>query len=512
MNRDDFQDELLSAWFDGETTAEESAAAENLLAESPAARRAVLEFAQLSAWIRELPAGSRAGDGGIAAVAAPAAGNGAASGSGGGPAELARSSSSRLDPETMGRGRATVRAAAVPASDRRPHGRRSAGVAVGLAAATLLVCVGLLWRTGDHATQLADATRGPAAEFAPPEVREQPADIAMSEGWESYANAKPLPAAPASELLASRGGGNAFRRESAAMRFARRRPEAGEVLQLVEQGGDGLRLVEVSVVDVQQAAGVLEVLLTKNAIPPAPDADDDQLRSREAHRTDRDEELVAVYVETTEQQFSAVLEQIAREPVVVSLQSDAPIVAMAVGEDTKWNAGAAAPFQEEIGRSALRGGQSVAADAAQPAAAPRAESAAPRAGGASPVNRSRSAPPSAPAAFAPAGRPPQLGTSADVAASPADRANSVADGGTAAAAGSWQARVHLPAEAARKLVAEVPQRVATERDRQQIPRGLSQTRVNEPESRTDNLRQQSASDLTVRALFLLRRPKAPASR
>ncbi|MEX0717613.1 MAG: hypothetical protein WD066_13555, partial [Planctomycetaceae bacterium] len=488
MSPDPLHHNLLSAWFDGEATADQAAEAERLIAESPAARREVLEYAQLSMWLRELPAEQGS--------------NGAA--------EFARIPTNRVRSSKVSATSATHQHEMVRGVVPVSRGKRSAGIAVAFSAAALLVCVGLFRNADRHeAAGLADLDRH---ENVGEDIAHHAGERRAME-FESAAapsSAEPLAIAEYRDLAAEamRRARVDFAEETASfgpsdvLRFRDRPPEVGEVLRFVERSGDEVAIVEVTVLDVQQAAGALEILLERNAISPAdedtpansaarPNAPAvDDAPSRPTDASVAGQELVAVYVETTDRQFADVLEQMAREPLVVALRTE-PVVGKAFVEIPRGPRRTVAPDSLAEPRSA--DSPPPRPDEATTRTPPAAQSSAESfvAGGRPAGSRSETtARNSVPAP----GSTDSKGQALSTAPAPLDfdamrRNKAVVSGGEK----SWQMRLPLPDEAARKLTDK--------------PRGAPIARAKNREG--DDARAESAppkneGPTPVRALFLLR--------
>ncbi|MEX1097660.1 MAG: hypothetical protein WED34_16560 [Planctomycetales bacterium] len=486
---------LLSAWFDGEASAEEAAAAERLLAESPAARREVADYARLSAWLRELPASSP-------------------------PAVLPRDLLCRAP---AGNGQAD-RPSVLPMSDGRTdrrsvlpklRGRASAWVALVVSAAVLLLCVGLLRKHGERepAQQFADADDShgsglPLASSDPGRDGEV-AEMALAKAAEEPPAAAPrraLDGDPPGAAIAGNDleaeSGRIVRRQLDALQFREGPPEAGDLLRFVERNADEVSVIEVTVVDVQQGARAIELLLARNAIPPADGekhaaalrrgtgaAGDPPSRLGSSKSPETERGLTAVYVEATEPQFAAALAQIAREPFVVALHAEAPDAKSRPGgrggnelDTARFNRRLAPLGTDEPAESSL----------ADRLAAPAAD---PRRPATGPAPRVRALPAAAGAADATI-----AGTGA---------ANPRGDESRGAKDGSWQMRLQLPESAARKLAAE--ERSAAQAPARSKPDEPEGVRSLADEALAQHGAEQRAEQPTVRVLFLLRPGSASRS-
>lgn len=322
-------DELLSASHDGELSETERAAVERLLAESPAAREMLDDFRELSTLLQSLPR--------------PLA-----------PATLCRSVLLRLE---------TSRSSAPPA----PLPRRRSWLRWGasLVAAALLVAVGTwLGRRGEH-PELADgrglferdvviATNGTAP--APAEVSGSPGreGLAVDRFWgdssiaatrlrqeaqtESVPASEPslssgavdapaaIPPSPPREEREGRRGavGDATSRalsfeERAAARLVidpQSPPSVADLLAYVDRVADQTVIVEMEVVDVDRTAEDMLVLLRRRGVQVVGEIPAEAVAQAVREAAEAEPMLVGVYVEATDQQLAAVVDELTTQVAI----------------------------------------------------------------------------------------------------------------------------------------------------------------------------------------------------
>lgn len=229
-------EELLSAFHDGELTEDEKSAVERLVVEDGAARDALDEIAEVSAWLRSLPR--------------PAA-----------PADLRQHVMSQL------------RAHSAAAPRTRPASRSARRYANWAAvSATALLLGTLLYQAWPE--RLPDRQRVPEglAHAEPSKAGEVLAfhEAHPPQAW-TLAEPKDAPVDPARSALADT--------ERILERFQRQLesgepPLPGEAVTDLTQLGDSVVVVQYDVVDRQEMFGQVQVLLSSNGIVPVPvDAD-----------------------------------------------------------------------------------------------------------------------------------------------------------------------------------------------------------------------------------------------
>ena len=100
----------------------------------------------------------------------------------------------------------------------------------------------------------------------------------------------------------------------------------GEVIPYFEHVGDRVAWVDVTVIDVRKAIGTLQVLLLKNAIPPVSDESPDAALGDTSPQADESTDgLFAIYVVATEQQLASTLAVMGEQELFVDLQLKPPV-------------------------------------------------------------------------------------------------------------------------------------------------------------------------------------------
>lgn len=260
-------EELLSAFHDGELVGDERAAAERMLAESPAARDARDEFAELRGVLCSLPR--------------PAA-----------PNDLRQDVLRRIASEIP----------AAAAADRKR--RRPSMTWLVSTAACVMIAAGIYLATRDFAQgpdvamRDSTATDFPLPAAAPPEVPlPRSAD-------QTDAAPPPMAMAPAaSEASAAELEGVDLERLRQLI-AAGELPAPGELIPDFREIGDQLVLIEYSVVDVQNLYGQVQVVLSRNGIAPV--GEDGRLGNASG---DASGELYGIYVDAPSEQFVAALRE-----------------------------------------------------------------------------------------------------------------------------------------------------------------------------------------------------------
>lgn len=316
-------EELISAYFDGEVTPAERAVVERWLAESPDRRQEFEDIGQVSALLHSLPT--------------PDA-----------PDELAAATMRRIERETL--------LAPGPATAPQRTARRERIVAfsaffVTVAATVLVMLTSRSWMPQsdmvamtESPALLANRAEGLADNMdraAPPvpALALGESATAFREGTESRSSrgldvahsererlpsspkpeAQPAPASAAAKPVEERLAGQPSER----MLLKDRDLRIGSVIPYLETSGDTIALIEVTVVDVRQAAGEMQVLLRKNAVPAADSAEPGQPQSK---TTSRDaDQLIAVYVEGTSAQLAAILDSMEQQDTVLGMTLQPPL-------------------------------------------------------------------------------------------------------------------------------------------------------------------------------------------
>jgi hypothetical protein len=308
-----FSDELLSAYFDGETSPEEDALVEQALENSTELRRRLDEVGQVSDLLRSLPTETA-------------------------PPELPAAVRKQIERELL----LPAPTSAAPRRLRMRSGLAVAcGAAISAAAILLIVMNGapvrdalplagnqLQHRVDAVEAELADAAGSPAfdredaerpsAERPPRGIRpegrppaapaltmqpaERPRSAAQAESNRVPADSVPPPPSP------SRGG---FADD---VKVGTLKP--GDVVRYLETSGEEVTVLEVTVIDVQRALGALQVLFAKNAIVADAEtaATAEKTASRDGNR------LHAVYVEATDDQLASTLNEMTSPDIFVEIK------------------------------------------------------------------------------------------------------------------------------------------------------------------------------------------------
>lgn len=315
-------EELISAYFDGEVTPAEQAVVERWLAESPDRRQEFEEIGQLSALLHSLPT--------------PDA-----------PDELAAATMQRIERETL---LAPSSATAPRRTARRERVVAFSAFLVTVAATVLVMLTSRSWMPQTDMVAMTESPALPASRTegladsldraAPPgpvPARGENA-TAFREGAESQVSAgldvarsererlSPSPKSEAQSAPASAANPVDERlagQPSERMLLKERDLRIGSVIPYLETSGDTIALIEVTVVDVRQAAGEMQVLLRKNAVPAADSAEPGQTQPKPSG-SDADQ-LIAVYVEGTRAQLAAILDSMERQDTVLGMTLQPPL-------------------------------------------------------------------------------------------------------------------------------------------------------------------------------------------
>ena len=228
-------DELLSAYLDGEVTAEERALVERRLEQSPALRETLDEYSDVSEAVRGLPRP-------------------------GAPVDLPERVLARLRSRES---RPRVAAKGAGALETGPSRRRSWMLGGTVAAATgVLLTTGLLWRGGnaplvgpniamDARSKLDARTPASAATLSAPAESDERVGFGTARSW--------------SEVERDRES-QSLQELQDLIAHLQRQPMASEVLRILENNGSQIDVVEFSVVDVQEMNGFTKTLLAKNGL------------------------------------------------------------------------------------------------------------------------------------------------------------------------------------------------------------------------------------------------------
>jgi len=293
-------DDLLSAYFDGEATPEESAAAERRMYESDEARREHHEIGELSRLLQSLPRDTP-------------------------PQELAPSVLQRAERETL--------LASDKHSSPASAARRSRMVIGGSLFATAAALLAMVWlidgpaERGHRATETVDAV---APEntirreiLALDDVGETTADADVSRasvrdeaeslenrlvrsesvtGMHPAASDSAPPSIVPSEPSPGSDPGDALEFADAGVpeNFDLNKARIGDVIPYLEKSHDRVSVIKVTVVDVERAVGVLRVILAKYSVPQSSDLPAGQEGDEDSDLLDfknQDDGLLAIYAE-----------------------------------------------------------------------------------------------------------------------------------------------------------------------------------------------------------------------
>jgi len=311
-----FSEELISAYFDGEVTAEERARVEALLESDPAARRALEEIRSLSGLVREMPA--------------PPA-----------PQELSAAVMQNIERQML---LGPPAAQGAPARSALPAARRLRWIYGGgalAAAALLFVAVSLLSNRGEEGAEVAnlDHTIPVAAPAADESFGVSTADHDFSAAGESARMASRSDRSGADPATVTEGSRPArtlavpaapsFAGESAPtvsslngrsrLVFGTdvRDAEIGQVVQALEHQEGRVTVVTLTVVDRMEGLRGFQSLLARNSISPEMVSVDNgaPVRDESGATADASEsagELVCLYVEAPSERLSAVLGELNR--------------------------------------------------------------------------------------------------------------------------------------------------------------------------------------------------------
>jgi len=312
---DRFADEQFSAYLDGEATAVERAAVDERLEKSASARQLLAELAELSRELQALPREEC-------------------------PADFANS--------VM---RAVAAGMSEPVPRRAASGSRRAGLlrSGAVLAATALVALSLLNpHSGTPLREVSSDSR--SAEFIP---HDRP--LVRTEVRTTFKkSARPLSDAADGRLAKRSHLGN--EKDSAARKDALVPPialgsvtkgaadsaqglvfvdnlrklsgdDVGRVLTAIEHSPSGISVVKLTVIDCRHGLDALQVLLSRNRIPPqhaAVDAKSTESQSRSPKDSDS-QRLVAVYVQSSPDRLASVMSELRSNAQFRRLQVDPPI-------------------------------------------------------------------------------------------------------------------------------------------------------------------------------------------
>jgi hypothetical protein len=364
MTQEKHQRELLSAYLDGELSAEERLRAEQLLENSVGARREIDEFAELSELVRSLPA-----------VSAPPELL---------PAILRRAERETLLPPAQEQPAAAANAPAVAVDVATKRRRARLAAAATLAATAAAIVVTIQWlpqwtsdpadatvaehrsaspagaysadarnhRVALQSTPATSAARMDAADAAPEAALA--GDSSASSGGADPALKRETPGAASGEgriaggprlrsSVGSTESANALSLDADALEHV----QPGDVLQYFDTTDTKVTTYVVTVVDVTQALNQMQVLLARNDIPArmtpaardeaaerAPATGEDKRRRNADRDGDAAEKspdvaqsgrLFAVYVETTPDRFTSALRDLLHDEQFAQLQPKPPV-------------------------------------------------------------------------------------------------------------------------------------------------------------------------------------------
>jgi len=314
-----FSEELISAYFDGEVTAEERAQVEALLQSDPAARRALEEIRSLSGLVRQMPA--------------PPA-----------PQELSAAVLQNIERQML---LGPPAAQTAPARSASPGAGRLPWIYGGgalAAAAVLFVAVSLLSNRGDDGAEIAnlDHTIPVAAPAAGESFGVSTADHDFSAAGEPArvasrsdrgaaspadvtegnrpARTLAVPAAPAAPSVVAESAPTASTlngRSRLVFGTEVRDAEIGQVVQALEHQEGRVTVVTLTVVDRMEGLRGFQSLLARNSISPEMVSVDNgaAVRDEAGAQSDASEsagDLVCLYVEAPSERLSAVLGELNR--------------------------------------------------------------------------------------------------------------------------------------------------------------------------------------------------------
>ncbi|MBI5759403.1 MAG: hypothetical protein HZA46_12865 [Planctomycetales bacterium] len=325
--------ELLSAYFDRETTREEAVEIERLLERSPEARQMLDDFAELSELLHELPRHT-----------------------------LDASFADRVVQQTKSPPN-SAEVHTIPLSTRSSRFRWGVGlglVATAAAACVIVMVAGPWGRRGgfqvaqrDQPNFATDGSPTPAmssetealryAGVGDASIALQPADdsgdksLAMR-GVAAGASAAPSGAGTAPRTLGVAGGTAKAKLDGASngqgsrielsRDFDIRRVTAGEVVEALQTSGDDVSVVKLTVVDVQKGFKSVQLLLTTSI------RTDDASKGKvaEARKFDESvgvqpEEMWALFVQAPRDQMEGILAQIQNEPEIAGVRLEPAIAA-----------------------------------------------------------------------------------------------------------------------------------------------------------------------------------------
>jgi hypothetical protein len=322
------QDNQISAWFDDELTAAERASVSQQLEQSVDTRDELTEIGRVSEWLGELPPELLPHD--FAA----------------GVAKLtmqpdAEPASSENDVQ-----RATV------AHDTAHHLRWSQGVGILLSVAAVLFLTVTLFFGPERANKPSQhwpvaATEESSDRQSRSDSSATPSDFSATTppaGRFFDDNSREMAGASAAVKKSFAGSGEASDAPAAELTFGDnlKLAEIGQVVEALERSAGRVMVVRLTVVDIRKGFKSLHVLLTRNQIPqePAPNAVEQQKNASgaaddAATLPEQDNQLVAVYVEATGGQLTAVFEQIKRESKFQQMKIDQPITVAQLAQATR---------------------------------------------------------------------------------------------------------------------------------------------------------------------------------
>ena len=324
---DKFTNELLSAWYDRETSSAEGAQVERQLEASPAANSELDDFGKLSALVKNLPAQS-APDGFRAAVM------------------------QAVERETL---------LAVPVSDSDPtnptrRAWRQGVAAIAASALALVVMVELLKTPTVPSSDVNIAgtesdgndPRAESSDMAPPATTVAAApkrdDALVADETARFRGTADAPAedsdadsAAASNLVklnpelenAAAPSDNEARAGRSQLVFddSLKRADVGQIVEALETIDGEVAVVRLTVVDRRKGLDALQVLLSRNKILQETTAAGNYREQDKQEKSDGAEPLVAVFVEASGEQLAQALLQLNAQDSIQSLEIEQPIAA-----------------------------------------------------------------------------------------------------------------------------------------------------------------------------------------
>lgn len=319
---DNFQDEWLSAFLDGEATPEERAEVERRLNASPEIRQELEDLTDVSQLLRELPQCQA-------------------------PEELRSAVLQAAE-------RATLLPPAAPPAKR---GWKPAAISLATSAAAVLVLV-FVWQGGapEHATDATiplaqeqarlemDFAHTDQVQLGPSEPESTAIALRSSADARESSVAAPAAASSATPAEPTEASGRAVvSRGNARLVFDAEDlngAHVGDVIQAIDNSGEELTVVKLTVVDRQEGLETLQFLLSKNQIHN----DSAAPKNSAIPSTDH---IVAVYVESSRTQLAVALEEFMREQQFQTLEVEGPIRIASLHPDSQARIGLSGPSEAD---------------------------------------------------------------------------------------------------------------------------------------------------------------------